>query len=307
MRRASDFLFRQDENAKGRSSKRKWLRWLGYLLTASAFIYLLSIIVTGDLLSGLSRISIDPGTIITILLFYLLALVLQYLVWTRFASIYRKIDWHDVDIFSRTIFMRRLPGGFWHWLGRTALYAHDEKLDEMRVVQGNFVEWFFQLLSGTLLLIWISHEFPIIVRIAVPMPLMVIAYQILRTWHPPGTSLQRILGNLLSILVLYTLIWSLSVLIFYFVLRMTPSDSIALPQITRIWLTAGLSGVLTIPMPAAFGIQEAILTIQLQDLITKESALLLAILLRGIYIISDFIWGFIGWTASRFAIRREQD
>ena len=283
----------------------KWLRWLGITLSAIAFIYLLRVLIFGDVISGLLRLSFDPGQIALVMLVYLIALVLQYLVWARFAAVYRKTDWNDIDIFSRTVFMRRLPGGFWHWLGRTALYAHDGKLQEQQAIHANLIEWAMQLLTGMELLLLTSQTFPGGLRIFLFVLLLCVGYGLMREWHPKSDSTLTILRNLAAVLLIYTVIWGLSLAIFVMILGMNPSDHVVFSDATRIWLISGLTGVLTIPIPATFGVNEAILTMLLGNVISPDVALPLALLLRGIYILSDFAWGQLGWIVSWLMLRRK--
>lgn len=292
-----------------RSGKRRratWLRWIGVGLSVLAFVYLLRVLIYGDVVSGILQLSFDPGLISLVLLIYLAALILQYLVWSRFAAVYRRTDWNDVDIFSRTVFMRRLPGGFWHWLGRTALYAYDEKLQESQAIHANLIEWSIQLLTGVELLLLTDRSMAANLRIFLFVVLLFVAYGLLRVWHPGSDSTRTVLGNLALILALYTVIWGLSLAIFMTVMRMNPYDHVTLVDATRIWLISGLAGVLTIPIPATFGVNEAILTILLRRTISPAVALPLALVLRGTYILSDFVWGQLGWLVSRLMLRRQR-
>lgn len=294
-------------DALGRSGrKRSWLRWLGILLTTIAFLYLLRILISGNIFSGFQSITFKPYQLGAIFILYLLALVLQFLVWLTFASAYREIDWEDVQIFARTIFMRRLPGGFWHWVGRTALYAFDEKLDEKQVIHGNFFEWGIQLLTGVVGLVWLAPEISISLSSVISLLAFLLGLRLLNAWLPSNKPLRLAITRVILLIMLYGLIWLISTLIFRAVLTMVPAEQIGLGTTARIWLLGGLSGVLTIPLPATFGIQEAVLAIQLQNYLSPQAAVLTAILLRAIYIVSDLLWGLVGWGLSRIAIYRSQ-
>ena len=69
-------------------------------------------------------------------------------------------------------------------------------------------------------------------------------------------------------------------------------------------VAAGL-GAITVVMPFTFGIQEATLVVLLQPYLDPLLALLVALMIRLIYIAGDALWGFIGWQLSRLVLRRK--
>jgi hypothetical protein len=133
-----------------------------------------------------------------------------------------------------------------------------------------------------------------------------LSLRLLYAWLPSNNPLRFAITRVILLILLYASVWFISTLIFRGVLTMVPADRIGLGAAARIWLMGGLSGVLTIPLPATFGIQEAVLAIQLQNYLSPQAAVLTAILLRAIYIVSDLLWGLVGWGLSRLVMYRSQ-
>ncbi len=127
------------------TAQRRW-RWVGYGLTGLAFLYLAALIIV-------SREQIQQiqwrsywAPFFTALLVYLASLMIQFLVWTRLVSFHHRISWRDMAIYFRVLIMRRLPGGIWHWVDRTAMYTGVTEMPGRVVMLANFLEWSLLLL-----------------------------------------------------------------------------------------------------------------------------------------------------------------
>jgi hypothetical protein len=144
-------------------------KWLGHGLNIAAIIYIGALVIylqiwTFDLDWG----SLFPDLIL-VLFIYLLSVIIQYYVWTRIIITFRQTTLQDVEIYSRTMLMRRLPGLPWHWIGGTALYTASTKIPSRNVLFAYIGEWLLLLLTGMTLLAVIQTTTTQLLRLHSPL------------------------------------------------------------------------------------------------------------------------------------------
>jgi hypothetical protein len=76
------------------------------------------------------------------------------------------------------------------------------------------------------------------------------------------------------------------------------NESLAFCDVIRIWIIAGGAGMLTAVLPSTFGVREISLTYLLSPHLGMSPALLIALLIRILFILAEIVWGATGWGLS---------
>lgn len=281
------------QNLKEASSRGRW-RWIGYLLTIMAVAYLLYTAFSGDTrLQDLEWKGYWRNILGSIGL-YLISLVLQFIVWIRMVAHLRQADWLDLEIYARTTMMRRLPGGIWHWVGKTAMYSSGTEVPSRDVLRGSLLEWLLMFLTGLGILIIIYPLLPPPVSLILSIVVFAIAIWIGAQWQPAGKAKGLRVAESLLWLGLYTGAWLLGAGIFHLATGLSGAGQLDLLLSFRLWTISAVVSVITVLFPATLGIQEAVITYLLTPYIQPAVGLAIAISLRVIFILSDLIWGGLG-------------
>lgn len=275
--------------------QRRW-RWIGYILSAAALIYVVVLLFISR--SQIMQIHWNTYLIASLysLGLYLLSLVVQFFNWSRILSFHRRITWEDVSIYSRTILMRRLPGGIWHWIGRAALYSDSaEKISKKVVMLANFLEWaILLLLAGGFVSLGLAQLHPII-RMIILITSLAIAIWLGIAWQPSSTSYNRRLAESMLWLIFYSIAWILGGVIVYLFTHATGGkNGVDLFKSTWIWAATGGSSLLLVIIPAGLGIRELTLTFLLKPFLPPTEAISIAVLIRVTFTLADILWGMLG-------------
>jgi hypothetical protein len=272
----------------------RWRR-IGYLVSAGAMIYLVGLLVY----SGVQIRSIDVRVywipVLITMVLYLFSLITQVVVWMRLLSFHHKCGWQDVVIYARTIILRRLPGGVWHWLGRSTLYAGNTKVAGRVVVGANFMEWLMLLLAAGSLAIIGVRELPWFARVFGAILLGGAGVGMAYRWQPPARRWNLRLFESLLWIGFYGVAWLLGGAIVYAIVQATGGEKLSLAQAVWVWAVAGGSSLLLIIVPAGLGIREVTITWLLTPYLPASAAILVAILIRFSFTLADVIWGSLGW------------
>jgi len=281
--------------------RNRW-RWVGYALTAAGLAYVLYILIV----QGRDLAAVDWGAYlwptVLALLVYLLSLLVQFFVWLRVLAFHRPPDWHDVDIYARMIITRRLPGGFWHWLGRAAMYTAATQLPTRVVVAANFIEWGLLIVVGAAVYA-AGLETIGVGRWLLAAAALAVGLALAAAWQPRTCALAHRLaeGGLWS--TLFAGSWLLGGLIVWLYTNAGGSE-LGWLAATHAWALAGVVGLILTIVPAVFGIQEVTLTVLLQPALPQATALLAAVLLRLVFTLADVLWGLVGWGIAAAVLRQ---
>jgi hypothetical protein len=287
-----------------RPKKSKIWQLLSLLLTIAMLAYLAYAFTKGKL--RLSQVNWKEyyWAIVQVLVVYFFSLVIQFFVWTRIISHYRKATWLDVEIYARMILMRSLPGGAWHWVGRISMYSGSTDVPTRVVVLGNFLEWALLTLSGAG-----------IYCLTLPIPALGIALAVLVfgaafalgiNWQPDARKMVVRITETCMWLVFYCFVWLLVTVILFIILRaIAGSGQFYAWEILRASTMTGSLGLLISMLPSSLGVREISLVWLLQAKLTPSVALLVALMLRIIYALADVIWGMMGWSISRLILRKK--
>jgi hypothetical protein len=228
---------------------------------------------------------------------------LQLCVWLRLIAFHRQVDWRDVEIYSRMILLRSLPGGIWHWVGRAAMYKAAIPISGRTVVKANSIEWGLFVLAG--LGVCAASNFPQPFWGLIALVILVLAVGIAARWQPTSRALgRRIFEGALWILMDVSS-WWLGALILLLFVQASGIREAGLVEMAQVTTLAGVIAILAGLFPTGFGIREISLTVLLQPYMPTALGLLVALLVRLLYVLADTLWGLVGWGASRLIQRIE--
>jgi hypothetical protein len=278
-------------------------RWVGYALTVLAVVYLGGILLYG----GFKIPAIDWHAYLlaslTTLGLYLISLLPQFFVWMRLFSFHHQVGWRDLEIYSRMILVRRLPGGIWHWFGRATLYTATTSVRTEVVLLGNLMEWGMLILLGGSISAIELIKAPISVRVLLPVLLVGGAIALAVIWQPRMRALWLRLSEAALWVFLYGVAWLIGGIILYLVARATGENQLNLATAVGVWSLAGSVSMIITILPV-IGVQEVSLVFLLQPYLPASSALLVALLLRLLFTLSDVLWGLTGWGIASLALRK---
>lgn len=279
------------------STRNRW-RWLGNLLSILAFIFLILLLVySGYQIKEIEWDTYWKALVITFFI-SIFSQSLQFLVWVRILSVFKRIDLKDFNIYARFLMMKRLPGGIWQWVGRSSLYSDQIDIPGKTVITASFLEWLILILCGAALLIAGLPNVHWAIRTSSSIPLLSIGAFIAFRWQKSSSSdLKRFFESALWIF-LYLLSWALGGLMIFLLGTSTGSTNLSLFDSIWIWSTAGTISFLIVFIPAGLGIREITLTWLLSPYLAPSQAVIVSVLMRLILIIADTIWGMIGFSST---------
>ena len=203
--------------------------------------------------------------------------------------------WKDLEIYSFSTVIRRLPGVVWQLAGRTYLY-HQAQTALAVPLWGTLWELFAQFSSGmvlTALMLLLSPrlraEFPggmwgglLLIPIGwlALRPRSVVA--LVKRLVPKMTGEVNVTRrHVLAWMGLYVLSWILGGLILYaLICAMSPQAWTLFPVCVGLVATSGVLAILALPIPGGLGIREISLILLLQLYVQSPVAVAAGILLR---------------------------
>lgn len=295
-------------SALHRASKRPLLRWL--------FTTALVVVVTISLGLILYRNRtlllnydwrIRPLPLAASFFLYSVALALAILSWGLIVNrLSGKRSWRrHIRIYCLTNLGQRLPGVFWHVLGRMAMYGEDGVSKRMISVSSG-LELVLLIVSG---LIVSLGAWPLGVVTESERWLWFVAGILLGlvVLHPRLTRpLLSRLGlsqaswayrNILLWLSIYVAIWILGGVILYTIINVVfPLSPDKLPGVVAAWSTSGVIASLSTFTPSGFGLREISLSVLLAPFMPAGIAVVIAIATRALLTTYEIVWALLtGW------------
>jgi len=264
-------------------------KWFGRMLLIFSFFYPIGLIyLSWEEIKELKWDSLFYSFSISFLL-YLVSLLFQSLNWSIIVNGNLSDFIHDSEIYFRTVLMRRLPGGFWHWLGRINFYNVDDIKDKNKIIRANVSEWGALILTGISTFLFVKNYIAGILSFIITFAVLLI----LRI-HAHGRSFNDFLWGLFLVCS-YTICWILGGLI----LNILTSDMILINSLPlkvafSTWALTGTTGTLVFFLPSGIFIREFSLTALLLPYLGISNIILLALLLRLIFTFSDIIGSLMG-------------
>ena len=295
-----------DNLAHSLTSFKKHSRQFGLFLTIGASIYIGVILIFGW--EQLLKINwnLYMRSIPSILGIYLFSIILQMCVWLLILREHKQLSLFDLLIYSRTILWRQLPGGIWHWAGRASSYQLENHIPEKIILTGNLIEWLILLINAIGAYgIW-GTSLPIWGRLGLITISYMLTMFISTLWYRTKPIWQKLfLGIIWSFL--YQASWSTGGIILYLlVINTSKITPVTLIDMNMVWTLAGGISAIAIIAPAGLGIREFSLAYFLSPYLTITNAVIIAILIRFLFIGADLLWGTSGTVICHYFIRKYQ-
>lgn len=205
---------------------------------------------------------------------------LQALAW---AFIMKKDEFpmrYHLMVYFKTLLMKRLPGGIWHWVGRNQLYTEIDSGKKVGI-KGNLVEWLGLLLSG-LSLLSITYGF---IYGFITITILLLIYNLIYVkWIKNNNS-----GNLsIIIFLIYIVCWILgSLLIFLLITEGFTMTPFTFMQAVNTWTLLGVIAMLFFFLPSGIIVKEFSLVYLLQGVLSFNAIVLLALQLRILMLVAE--------------------
>lgn len=232
--------------------------------------------------------------------------------------------WHDAEVYASTHLMRHLPGAVWYLAGRTVVYQ-ERGVRAAVTLSASGLEVFLLIavaavLAGSLSLP--GHGGWLLSLVALPLLVVIVGWGVTaltsggtqrrapafirrRLANLPLASLPRI-GDVGVWCTMYTIAYVVGGAILLLLARgVAPGSGITLTDTSRIWALAGSASLLTsMIIPGGMGIRELTLTALLAPYMPALGALLIAVLLRLLFIAGDLLWGGLMWLTAHALERK---
>lgn len=305
----------------------KWLdgrvrRWVGWVVTILSVVFLLAILFRdSQSLGEFGNWSEYIGVSFVGFLIYLIALVIQLAIWSGLMNVLGQIrsGWWNVEIFSYSHLLRRLPGTVLYVIGRATMYGNYGIHSSVTIVAST-LEWILIFLSsavifgvfnltGTyglvvagLVLLVILFILSILLEIGLRFAAKARFHGRFSSWNERVNAIT--LPQSREIFVWFIL-ESLSylaggVILLVLARAIEPSIDLGLLYITSVWAFVGGLGILiSVVVPTNMGVRELTLAALLSSYLTPSAAVLISILLRVVFILGDLIWGGAFWLIAR--------
>lgn len=219
---------------------------------------------------------------------YNISMSLQNLAWSLIVDGSLINYWFNSSVYFRTILMKRLPGGVWHWLGRANLYEIQPSNERNSITRANLTEWLLLISSGLS-----GYAFTIKHWIGITGILLTIlvAFFLLRrsdrTW----------LGSIyLSIILVFTycICWLVGGLILHWLLMaVNVSGQVPFEFSLGTWCLSSAIGMFFFFLPSGALIRDFSLSALLSKSYEPAKFLLVILQVRIIFLAADFLWSFL--------------
>jgi uncharacterized membrane protein YbhN (UPF0104 family) len=229
--------------------------------------------------------------------------------------------WKDVEIYSFSTVVRRLPGAIWQLAGRTYLYYQADTTLAVPL-WGTFWELVVQITSAMLLTLlmlvlsprllsrfpggffWLFLLIPIGWLVLRPQDVAVVAKRVAPSVVSDTSITRRTVAVWLG---LYTLIWTMGGAILYLLICAFGQHTWHLfPVSVGIVAASGVLSIIVSPIPGGLGLREITLTLLLQLYVQSPVAVTVAILLRLVSLLGEALIAFVVFLAARGKAPRQQ-
>lgn len=261
---------------------------LRFSLTIISFIYPLALMfLSWQEITEIDKIQFS--TIILLAVLYLISFLLQLINWLLILRQSLKKKYFDIKIYLKTILMQRLPGGFWHWVGRVNLYTGSKEVKTNTAIDASVFERVALILTGFSTYILVNNTLLGILSFSV---ILVLFYFWRRSKNK--SSLHKILYPTINIM-LYLICWLLAgAILFYVINSIDNISNIPLTKSISIWALTGSISLVFFFLPGGIGVKEISLTTLLIPYTSFAQAILVAFALRMLALIMDLLISILG-------------
>lgn len=261
---------------------------LGFALSILSFLYPIFLIyLSWDEIKNIENINVT--NILSIMVLYLISSIIQFFNWILILKENLKASYYDLKIYLQTLLMQRLPGGFWHWIGRVNLYNQNTNFKSQKAIEASIFERLALILTGFSCFLIIRNFWLGILFVS-------IVYIIFYYWRRAQyTSPWRRIFYPFTHFTLYMICWLLAGGIFFIIIKSINFEtSLLLLQSISIWSLTGSISLIFFFLPGGLGIKEISLTTMMLAYITFSQTMLLAVLLRLLSLVMDLSISLIG-------------
>ena len=236
--------------------------------------------------------NLDWSTFLSIflvcILIYNISMSLQNLSWSLIVDGSLANYWFNSAVYFKTILMKRLPGGVWHWLGRANLYDIQQSSERNSITRANLTEWLLLILCGLSGFAFTINHW---VGIASLVLTIVVGFFLLLQGDR-----KRIHSLLLSIIlnVTYSICWLVGGLILHWLLVSVNSPGYVSFQYSfGTWCLSSAIGMFFFFFPSGALIRDFSLSALLSKHYEPAKFLLVILQVRIIFLAADFLWSFL--------------
>lgn len=281
------------------------LRWLGWLATIASMLFIVAALWTSAQYLGSVEWSRYIPSLLVGFVIYGISLGIQMLVYVDLVARLtgQPWGWWDIGVYSTMQLMRRIPGAPWYMAGRSLKYHERGKGGRVALV-ASVVEWVGMLAAASAWYIaQSSGRFDIIGLIIVPSLFLGIWNSI--RWRVGKSAKWQSLSRLpaaWSVVTggLYLAAWLLGGAILYIIADTAQTGTFSdIFSATGIWVIGGGLSILAVMVPAGLGIREVTLTLLLQPYVGLAVSIVVALLMRLVFVLGDIIWGGCFWLMAR--------
>lgn len=192
------------------------------------------------------------------------------------------------EVFYHSILLQRIPGGFWHWLGRVNFYREYETenfiVNDKVIRIANLYEWLLFVLSGISIYLWTKNSVAGVISSVMCLMTMVFVYQKIKP-----ENRYNVIVPFLTILFMVVR-WGLGSCTLELLLNnLIFPETVSFQIVLATWTLSSTIGVATFFLPSTGIIRDLTLTALLAPTIPIQKVLLLAAELRIIFLISDLL------------------
>lgn len=279
------------------TTQKRW-KWLGRILVLISWVYIIFLIIANwAQLKEIAWVSYGAPIIFGLLL-YLLSLIAQFFIWVQLLGYQRSFQWFDLVVYAKSILLKRLPGGMWHWVGRTIMYREVTQISPRNVMLANLFE--LCVFIGVAMIIFLAgwQELQIAVRVFLGSLGSIALGWLLYSWLPGVDFVFQKIIVVVRIFVLTAFSWFLGAAIVWLLVVSTDDVPFGIGDALWIWAISGGISMMIIVIPSGLGLREITLSALLVRFITLPEAIMVAVLIRFIFIGADIIWGGLGLAIS---------
>lgn len=215
------------------------------------------------------------------LIYGFVSLILQAANWNFIVNRNLSKPINNIAIYFKTLLMRRLPGGFWHWHGRVNLYNNSNTQPKKKIAKANVVEFIGLILSGAITYLLVEYLYMGLVIFSISYLLLFFLTQ------EKHKSLSNFVIPILLILS-YVVCWFMGGFILNTLFDyVSPSLTLGLSRAISFWVITGTIGTIFFFMPITGIFRELTLTALLSNYLDFSKIILLSLLIRLTLYICD--------------------
>jgi len=223
------------------------------------------------------------NTFLVSLLYGFVSLILQAINWNFIVNKNFSNPINNITIYFKTLLMRRLPGGFWHWHGRVNLYNNSNTQITKRISKGNAVEFLGLILSGAITFLLVEYLYLGLVTLLFSYLLL---FFLTREKHIDLSNYFIPFFIILSFIVSWLMGGYILNTLFTYV---SPNQTLGLIRAISFWVITGTVGTIFFFMPITGIFRELTLTALLSNYLDFSKIILLSLLIRLTLYICDVI------------------